>query len=160
MLSASVVLGFMSFNKFKLKIDFLEQFAYLIKHTEIKIKYDEDLLFNIFSSFKTENKFLKKMLSALCNDLKNTSYFKDESFSCYKILNKINLLRDDELTIINNFIQNLGTSDVDNQIKLCKISEHSIKERLTVALNEKDKKSKVYFLLHVAVGLIFVIIFL
>lgn len=155
-----MALGFASFNKFKLKINFLEQFSYLVRFVEMKIQYTEEPIFNIFSSFKTENKILKSLLSNYTSNLKNNNISTNKFLDCKVITNKIETLNDDEIDIINNFMENLGNSDLISQVKLCRVVENSLQEKTKLAFIEKINKSRLYFLLHLAVGLVFIIIFL
>ena len=159
-ISSSALAGYISFVKFSLRANFLEQYITFIKHLEVNIQYSENLIYEIIKNFKTENQLLKKFL---CEYLKSSKNGETSEISFKKALDIVlesKILKKDEIDLINNFNSSLGFSDVINQIKQCKLTEQLLKEKLKIAIADKEKKSKVNLLMYISVGLLIVIVLL
>lgn len=152
--------GYASFYKFFEKVNFLEQYIAFIKYIEVNIQYCENLVYEIVSKYNPQNNLLKKFLCEYINNIKR----KDTSEAAFsKALNIIaisKILNKDEINLISNFNSCLGSSDVLNQVKQCKLAEHLLKEKLKIAISEKENKSKVILLMYISAGLLVILILL
>lgn len=159
-LSSSALAGYISFSKFSLRVNFLEQYINFVKHIEVNIQYSKHLVYEIIKKFKTENFLLKNFLHEYVKNIENKKSSENSFKKALKIILNSKILKEDEVTLINNFNINLGSSDVINQVKQCKLIEQLLKEKLKIATIEKDKKSKVSLLMCISLGLLLVIVLL
>lgn len=159
-ISSSALAGYISFVKFSLRANFLEQYITFIKHLEVNIQYSENLIYEIIKNFKTENQLLKKFLCEYLKSSKNGGTSEISFKKALDIVLESKILKKDEINLINNFNSSLGFSDVINQIKQCKLTEQLLKEKLKIAIADKEKKSKVNLLMYISVGLLIVIVLL
>lgn len=155
-----VLAGYASFYRFFEKVNFLEQYIAFVKYIEVNIQYCENSVYEIVSHFNAQNSLLKKFLCEYVNNIerKETS---DAAFSnALNVIAASKILKKDEIVLISNFNSCLGSSDVLNQIKQCKLVEQLLKEKLKTAVSEKEKKSKANLLMYISTGLLVVLVLL
>lgn len=152
LVASSAAMGCLVSHKLSKRVAFLEQFLHFITYIETEIKYSSTLVAEIIKGYKTEKELgyllhdFYKMLKITGNI--NTSWDKAVR-NTYKNFG-LNL-REAEAVI--NFMHNLGTNDTEGQMKYCKFNYDLIKDYLKIAKDEKQKKSKLYFMLYTSAGL-------
>lgn len=101
---------------------------------------------------------LKNFLASVKENMQSEMSFSNawQDAVC-KIPNSYGLLRQDK-ELIYAFGNELGSTDVDGQIALCRLNQNLINSILNVAKEEKNKKSKLYFMLGTSLGICIAII--
>lgn len=138
---------------------FLQQFLQLVSYIETEIRYSRRVLSEIIRGYQTEGE-LQVFLSAVCELLdEKISFGQAWRDALERLPSSYGLLRQDK-ELICAFGGELGASDVDGQIALCRLNKNLISAALEQALEEKLRKSKLYFMLGSSAGLCLAIVLL
>ncbi len=150
-------LGITSSNNLSSRVDFLENFLKFIVFTEKEITYSTDSLSNIISKFDSNGNF-KKFLTICQNELKNDASFFDSWSSAIGEVSKNLKLSERDITIVKNFGQSLGTSDIESQSIHCQLHKNLINDEISDAREVKKNKSKLYVTLGICGSITLVLI--
>ena len=157
---SSFFIGYKNYSVWNLRIDFLEQYLFFVKYVEIKIGYEESLLDDIIKSFETKSQCFKEFLKIY---VENSHNGKTTKLALLQATNKVS----DDLNLLNstkrimeNFNFSLGCSDVDNQMKMFKLTEEFLRKSIDFYSREKINKGKLHFLISVSVGLVVILLFI
>lgn len=156
---SSISLGYLRFQKLNTRVIFLTKYLQFINYLEVEIRYSSDVVFELikkYSSIDTINNFLLYFINKI-ND--NISLPEAWNQSLYKVKDICGLDNED-VELIYNFGNNLGKSDIEGQISNCKLNKELIDNRIALALDKKEKKGKLYFILYILGGLTIVLFFL
>ena len=130
-----------------------------MSYIETEIRYSRRVLSELIRSYQTEGE-LKVFLSAVCELLDEKISFGQAWRAALEGLpSSYGLLRQDK-ELVCAFGGELGASDVDGQIALCRLNKNLISAALEQALEEKLRKSKLYFMLGSSAGLCLAIVLL
>ena len=130
-----------------------------MSYIETEIRYSRRVLSELTRSYQTEGE-LKVFLSAVCELLDEKISFGQAWRAALEGLpSSYGLLRQDK-ELVCAFGGELGGSDVDGQIALCRLNKNLISAALEQALEEKLRKSKLYFMLGSSAGLCLAIVLL
>ncbi len=151
--------GYIVSHRFSLRVEFLKSYLHFIKYAETEIRYSKSVVCEIinqcqikgvFSSFLNEC----KMYLLSCNPV-------DKAWE--NALSKVSYnfgLTKNDVSMINNFGINLGKCDAEGQIAYCKLAADLANLHLRESIEEKEKKSKLYFMLCLFFGLSFILLVL
>lgn len=159
MILSSIFLGYFKFQKLNSRVVFLTKYLRFINYLEVEIRYSSDIIFELikkYSSIDTLENFLPYFINKINN---NFSLVEAWNQAIYKVKDVYGLDNED-VELIYNFGCNLGKSDIDGQISNCKMNRKLIDSRIALALDEKEKKGKLYFILYILGGLTIVLFFL
>ena len=145
------LIGYFSYEKYTLKINFLTQYIELITLIKNSILYYSSPLKTILLSYKS--KYPLKEYTENCISLSNEFSFSqawEKSFENNQ--NSINL-SPEEKNLIVSFGRYLGTSDSISQAKYCEQQIEMIKPYLKRAVREKSEKGKLPIVLGTGLGI-------
>ena len=151
-LCAVVLLGYKVSQKFILRCNFLKSYLNFIKYIENESKYTRDVIYELVNNYFCKDEmsdFLK-----LFRENFEKGKLLDESWllALEKIKSKYYLNKEDYRAIYN-FGFNLGKSDLEGQIANCELAFSLAKRQFLKAEEEKNTKSRLYFILSLFLGL-------
>lgn len=159
LIASSTAMGFMISRKLSIRVRFLQQYLQFVSYIETEIRYAHRVLSEIVSGYKNETEF-NNFLTQLRENLKLKPDFSAVwQEAVHKIPNSYGLLTQDK-EIINTLGKELGTTDVEGQIALCDLNKGLVSALLEGAKEEKQRKSKLYFMLSSSFGLCAAIVLL
>lgn len=152
LVTSSAAMGYLISHRFSKRVTFLEQFLQFIAYIETEIRYSSSLIVEIIKSYKPE-KELRDLLDEFYKILSATDSINKSWGMAVKNTYKSFGINKREMEIVINFVFNLGSNDTQGQIKHCKLNFDLIKDCLAAAKDEKQKKSKLYFMMYTSAGL-------
>ena len=156
---SSTALGIVTSRKLSLRVRFLQQCLSFINYIETEIRYAHRVLSEIVQDYHNGMEF-QAFLSAVCKTLEQKTPFPEAWSNTLKsVSSTYGLLRQD-IELICNFGNELGSSDINGQIALCQLHKKLLTATLETALDEKNKKSKLYLMLGSSFGICFAILLL
>ncbi len=159
MILSSTVMGYMVSHKLLMRVRFLQQYLQFIIYLETEIRYSKRIIYEIVKSYKSNNEFAAFLNSICTNVEKSLSFDKAWQTAINDLPSTYGLLTQDK-EIICDFGRELGNTDIDGQIALCKLNKTLIHATLESAKEEKNKKSKLYFMLGSSFGICLTIMLL
>lgn len=152
-------MGFVISHRLYLRVYFLQQYLNFIEYVETEIRYSHKVLSEIIKDYKNDSDFI--IFIHMLNEklIYERNFSKAWKEAVYKIPSSFGLNLQDRKTICE-FGDNLGTTDVMGQISICKLNKSLIRSILEVTKEEKNKKSKLYFMLSSSFGICITIILL
>lgn len=149
----------MASHKLLMRVRFLQQYLQFISYLETEIRYSKRIIYEIIKTYNSENEFTV-FLNSICANIENSiSFDKAWEIAVNDLPNTYGLLNQDKETICD-FGKELGNTDMDGQIALCKLNKTLIHATLENAKEEKNKKSKLYFMLGSSFGICLTIMLL
>ena len=116
-----------------------------INMVETKIRYSSSELYDIFYSMISSDRFENlKFIGCCVEGLNRGVPFENAWNSALAETQKKMLLDDEEMSMMKNFGQELGTTDVEGQIGICKMYNELFEVRLEKAREKRYQCSKLY----------------
>lgn len=150
-LVASVFMGYISSKKFKLRLEFLNQYLNFIKYIETEITYSSSVIYDLIKNYYVKN-HLALFMKLCCKKLEQGYSLKEAWHDSIFNISDYGLSYEDK-KIIDNFGNHFGKSDKKGQIAFCDFNEQLINMQISIAKKDKDEKAKLYFMLWVSLGL-------
>lgn len=148
--AVGTAIGLLKSRSLSLRVKFLEEFLSFITYMETEIRYSSDSLYQIINRFSSTNESSLNFLS-YCTEKSHT--FSDEwNESIKKISSEVGL-KETDIKLIKEFGAGLGISDIDGQIAHCEVNKTHLKSRLSDAIEERNKKGRLYRMLGICSGL-------
>ena len=152
-------MGFVISHRLYLRVSFLQQYVRFIEYVETEIRYAHKILESIINNYENDSDFINFIHMVKQNLTYDRNFSKAWEKAVYKIPSSFGLTMQDKKTICE-FGATLGATDVMGQISICKLNKSLIRSILEVAKEEKNKKSKLYFMLSSSFGICITIILL
>ncbi len=145
------LIGYFSYEKYTLKINFLTQYIELITLIKNSILYYSSPLKTILLSYKS--KYPLKEYTENCISLSNEFSFSQAWEKSFENNQSSINLSPEEKNLIVSFGRHLGTSDSISQAKYCEQQIEMIKPYLKRAVREKSEKGKLPIILGTGLGI-------
>ncbi len=144
-------IGFFQSNKLILRVKFLESYISLVRYIETEVRYCASSIIQILENYFSENK-----IGIIDSCIKHT--YEDIPFSqawCLAVDEscKRYYLKKEDISLIKDFGNGLGISDIDGQVAHCESNIELINIRLAEARDERKKKYRLYQTLGISGGL-------
>lgn len=153
------LIGYAASNRLSERLSFIEQYIQFLNFTETQIRYSSCSLSQIMSGFMQDRK-IGNMLRSCVDEMNNGKVLYEAWNNAVNgAAQEYGLKKEDE-AVIKSFGDELGNSDVDGQIMNCRLNRELMTTRLNNAREERQKKSKLYVLLGVFGGTLFVLLFI
>lgn len=155
----AIFMGYINAKKLNNRVNFLTKYLQFINYLEAEVKYSYDFIYDLtkrYCCIDSINDFLMFFIKNI-DDGNSLSYSWKQALSNIKDFSGLN---NDDIDLIHNFGNNLGKSDAEGQVSYCKMNKQLIKSRIALALEDKEKKSKLYFTLYILGGLSIILFFL
>lgn len=152
LVASSAAMGYLVSRKLSKRVAFLNQFLQFIAYIETEIRYSSSLIIEIIRGYrpcKELDFFIKEFLKRLEIDEDINKSWAETVKGTYKDYG----LSKSEMETIINFVYDLGSNDTQGQVKHCRLNCDLIKEHLRIAKDEKQRKSKLYFMMYTSAGL-------
>lgn len=157
----SALVGYIISLTYDIRIKQLSAFIYSIKIMEAEMNYSKSYLHDIVNKLSTNNeKVIADLYKKVCKGLQNNS---GKEFtilwndSVEQALNTSSLTQTD-IRLIKDFGKSIGKIDLKNQKKIYDYFLKRLDLQLEDAREEKNKKSRVYKNLGVAIGIMVVVV--
>ncbi|MBR1778995.1 MAG: stage III sporulation protein AB [Clostridia bacterium] len=158
-LIAVIVIGYKIAYSFTLRCNFLRSYLKFIKYIENETKYTRNILYELI-----KNHICQDEMSGLVQVFKHNL---EEGYSVEKAWRlAVNCIKDryflnsEDCRVIYNFGYNLGKTDLPGQISNCEQALDLANRQFAEANEEKNTKSRLYFILILFLGLSFLLLIL
>lgn len=150
-------MGYMVSHRLLIRVRFLQQYLQFLSYIETEVRFSKRLIYEIIKNYSNENEF-GSFLNTVCDNVENSIPL-DKAFenAIHKLPACYGLLKQD-IEFICEFGRELGGSDTEGQIELCRLNKSLISSALQSAREEKNKKSKLYLMLGSSFGICLTII--
>lgn len=149
---SSAAMGHLASHRLSKRVQFLEQFLQFISCIETEIRYSSSLIIEIIGAYKVDGE-LGQLIQKFYEILETHKEI-NKSWEAAVKNTYLNFgLKHRDAEIVTDFINKLGTNDTEGQMKHCQLNSKLIAECLKNAKEEKQKKSKLYFMMHASAGL-------
>ncbi len=149
---AGATAGFLQSDKLDKRVKFIENYISFINDINTKIRYSmQPIEYIIKDCGKCEN--LLSFVNSISAKLEKKIPFRKAWEDSIIVLKNENILKAKDLSLVKEFGTKLGSSDVKGQTAHCQLSINMAKEELKLAREEKEKKSKLYKMLGLSLGL-------
>lgn len=152
-------MGYMISHRLSVRVRFLQQYLQFVSYVETEIRYSKKILYEIVKNYNNENEFSYFLTDVCMNVESSISFDKSWIKSVHSLPKSYGLLSQD-IEMLCNFGKELGNTDIDGQISFCNVNKSLISMMLENAKDEKNKKSKLYFMLGSSLGLCITIMLL
>ena len=149
---SSAAMGYLASHKLSKRVLFLEQFLRFISYVETEIRYSSSLVIEIIKSYKPE-KELGWVLEEFCRVFAINGDINTAWTAAFKNTYRTFGLSKIEAETVTSFVHNLGSNDIEGQMKHCRLNCDLITGYLKNAKDEKQNKSKLYFMIYASAGL-------
>lgn len=137
-----VLIGVIIKNYFFARVECFSQFKNLCKELENQIFFLKTDKSTILKNFSIQNNFVKEFANSFLQGGAG----------------KISILKQPELTLLNNFILSIGKSNVEGEIANIRFYETSINTQLVLAQNSYSKYGMFSVKMSILAGTLFAII--
>ncbi|HHZ05686.1 MAG TPA: hypothetical protein GX401_02685 [Clostridiales bacterium] len=144
-------LGILLSKRLITRASFYEQMITFISNLQTQIRYSSDVLTNILS--REHSRILEPLLSNTVVHLGDgTTFARAWGDSVSNLPTYFGLNKDDK-SLLADFGNGLGVSDVDGQLSHCEMYKQLFSDRLSQMKQDNDKKVKLYRCLGVFSGM-------
>jgi stage III sporulation protein AB len=155
----SFAFGLIYANRLILRKQFLEQYLQFLNFVESQIAYSMDTPTRILNKYKGAKEF--EIFSSHCKKkLLLHKLFSESWRESLEYIKKDFGLTNEDFSLLNDFGQKLGTSDIEGQIQHCELHKKLVINNFEEANKEKQQKEKLYITLGLALGSCLALIFL
>ena len=151
-LCAVMILGYKVSQRFILRRNFLKSYLNFIKYIENESKYTRDILIELIKNYFCHDEMSEFLNLFRKNFEKGQEVDHAWDLALEKIKKKY-YLKEEDCKGIYNFGFNLGKSDLEGQIANCELAFNLAKHQFLEADEEKNTKSRLYFILSLLLGL-------
>lgn len=155
----SLLLGYIHFKKFSNRVNFLIRYSQFINYIEAEILYSSDIIIDLIKKYSI-NDSLNNFLIYFIDKLKSGFTVKNAWKIALNDIKDFSGLTGDDIMLIENFGSTFGNSDIDSQVSYCKMNKKLIDSQINVALENKEKKGKLYFTLYMLGGISIILFFI
>ena len=149
---SGILIGFVFYSKYNLKVNFLMQYINFITVLRNEIRYSQRPLSEILKNFNCANPFNKYIVQCAEN-LKTNNSFKDSWSRAFEKCKSLGISQE-EYEIINNFGSVLGSCDVSGQIYYCDYNLDMINPYLLKAKEKRKNKGKLSVVLCIGISVL------
>lgn len=159
LIGATSTLGYLESHKLKRRVDFLRQYLKFLQYIETQVRYSAGVVHDLIRKYSAKGDFGLFLGDCLAN-IENQMVFQSAwSEAVHSVKESCGLSREDS-GLISDFALGFGDSDIAGQVDYCRMNEELMRGHLSVAIDEKEKKSKLYLLLGIFSGITLVLIFI
>lgn len=155
----SLLLGYIHFKKFGNRVSFLMRYSQFINYIEAEILYSSDIIIDLIKKYAA-NDSLNNFLTYFVDKLNSGLTLKNAWKVSLNNVKDFSGLTNDDILVIENFGSTFGDSDINSQVSYCKMNKKLIDSQIKIALENKDKKGKLYFTLYILGGISIILFFL
>lgn len=148
---SSLILGLMASKRLDNRQKFLHQYISFINQVKTQIEFNGSSLAIIFSLCNAEKPF-NSFINNTISTLESGNTFIDSWYRSVDNIDKSVGLKSDDISIINEFGQGLGISDINGQISHCNLHSELAEIRYQDARDCVIKKSKLYKTMGLMIG--------
>ncbi len=149
---SGLMLGVTASKRLDNRQKFLRQYISFINQIKTQIEYNGSSLAVIFSLCNVDKPF-SVFVSDMINNLDSNNTFINSWNNSVGNLDKSLGLKSDDISIINEFGQGLGISDITGQISHCNLHSALAEEHYQDAKDCMTKKSKLYKTMGLMLGI-------
>ena len=150
--------GVMASRKLVMRVGFLEQYLKFISFLATEIRYSASSIFQILEKY-SKVEFLAPLLKGCTVKIEKRVSLSDAFQDAVDELPKEYGLTQEDLQLLKEFGQGLGTSDIEGQLAHCALHTELMNTYLENAREEKKKKAKLYVMLGLLSGIAAALLF-
>lgn len=147
-----VLLGYKVSQRFILRCNFLKSYLNFIKYIENESRYTRDVIYELVNNYFCRDE-MSEFLNLFRDNLERGQTVDESWVLAIKEIKNKYFLKKEDYKLIYNFGFNLGKSDLPGQIANCEMAFSLAKRQLLEAEEEKNTKSRLYFILSLFLGL-------
>ena len=136
----------------------LEEFLKFILFVDTTSQYSLIPVPKIIKKFQADK--LALIINEFADNIEHCSSLQEAWLSAVTLIPSSWGLTSSDRTLIQNFIYELNTSDLNSQLSHCKMYKSLVNENLSDAKKVHEKQNKVYISLGLAVGVILAVVLL
>ena len=151
-IAAGTIAGYAQAHKLSMRVLFMEQYLRLLRYLQTEIRYCAGALPQILAGFSKDTPMQQCINDCIKNIEEGNSFSGAWQQAVANISHEYGLAKED-YRLISEFGTGLGTSDIQGQLSHCEMHITFLTQRLEEAQENKKKKSKLYFMLGLFLGI-------